>query len=102
MAVLPLIGGACQILRACLSGAGSIAERKPAKTEKSRLITNSDGNTDAYSVLHTLVDTDNMNIHFERNTNRNRKLQTCDSGSMRAMLKCGSKLKETNVRNYEN
>ena len=38
MEVLPLIGGACQILRACLSGAGSIAERKPAKTEKSRLI----------------------------------------------------------------
>ena len=36
--LLPLIGGACQILRACLSGVGSIAERTPAKTEKSRLI----------------------------------------------------------------
>ena len=75
---------------------------KTCQNREVKIDTNSDGNTDAYSVLHTLVDTDNMNMHFERNTDRNRKLQTCDSGSMRAMLKCGSKLKETNVRNYEN
>ena len=35
--LLPLIGAACQILRACLSGVGSIAERKPGQN-KSRLI----------------------------------------------------------------
>ena len=47
---LPLIEAACQILRACLSGAGSIAERTPGQNKEIRIDTfihiNADGNTD--------------------------------------------------------
>ena len=85
-----------------MSGAGSIAERTPGQNKEIRIDTfihiNADGNTDTVKDKDTDDKDKNECKILGTNMDSNRKLQTCDSGSMRAMLNCGSKLKDTVVR----
>ena len=72
------------------------------KTKKSGLIIlihiNADGYTDTVKDKDTVDKEKNECKILGTNMDSNRKLQTCESGSMRAMLNCGSKLKDTVVR----
>ena len=56
--LLPLIGGACQILRACLSGVGSIAERKPGQNKEIKIDTCRNADQKTYIDTNTNLGTD--------------------------------------------
>ena len=74
--------------------AGSIAERTPEQNKQIKIEAKQDGNiqtnTDMYINTCESTNTNLYTIH-----KRNTKSQTCESGSMRAMLNWGSKLENT-------